>query len=240
VPIDSRVRDYACLVARKSVHLDYAPYNRQTDSSIPPQSHIITELCTRIGIKGMISLRPYFYLTDDEVMGWRSVREMIAIQSSVLGAKVPMRNKEWFPERFQEVVNQLHRSREFVQIGSENDPPLKNVRDLRGRTSIRDVAAALANCRLYVGGEGFLMHLARAVGCPSVIVYGGRQAPWQTGYSCNVNLFSAVQCAPCWAWNTCLQSRVCMERITVTDVVNGIHGQLAQERDRLVLATVEI
>ena len=74
----------------------------------------------------------------------------------------------------------------FIQIGSTADPPLQRVRDLRGATGIREAAAILYHARLYVGTVGFLMHLARAVECPSVIVFGGREAPWQSGYVCNI------------------------------------------------------
>ena len=106
-------------------------------------------------------------------------------------------------ERFQEVVDALAGEMEFIQLGSTDDPPLQHARDLRGATGISEAAAILYHARLYVGTVGFLMHVARAVECPSVIVFGGREAPWQSGYVCNRNIYSAVPCAPCWRSNTC-------------------------------------
>ena len=94
-----------------------------------------------------------------------------------MSARHPAQNKQWYPERFQAVVDALQKEAEFIQLGSDEDPPLANVTDLRGATTIRQSAAILYQARLHLGHEGFLMHLARAVECPSVIVFGGRVAP---------------------------------------------------------------
>jgi len=74
---------------------------------------------------------------------------------------------------------------------------------------------------------GLLMHLARAVDCRSVIVYGGRETPAQSGYPCNVNLYSPVRCSPCWRLNTCPYDRACLAMIGVDEVVHGLEAQLA-------------
>jgi hypothetical protein len=84
------------------------------------------------------------------------------------------------------------------------------------------------------------MHLARAVECPSVIVFGGREAPWQSGYICNSNLYSAVPCAPCWRANTCEFDRRCMSDISVADVVSAIRQMMKRPRNPLAVETVDI
>lgn len=148
-----------------------------------------------------------------------------------------MRNKEWFPDRVQSLVDVLRNELRFVQLGSEVDPRLRNTKDMRG-ISRRKSASVLFNARLFLGQVGFLMHLARAVDCPSVIVYGGREAPWQSGYSCNENLYSSLPCAPCWRWNTCDFDRKCMADITVDHVVAAVRNLLRRPRNPLVVETV--
>ena len=91
-----------------------------------------------------------------------------------------------------------------------------------------------------VGTVGFLMHLARAVECPAVIVYGGREAPWQSGYVSNLNIYSAVPCAPCWRWNSCDFDRKCMTDISVSDVVCAIRQMVNSSRGPLPVQTMEI
>jgi len=240
VPVEDRYREYAGLFGSKYEFLQYAAVSPEQDMSVPPARHIIAELCASAKITGRIALRPYFFTTETEKKKYNWAQGMIAIQSSGLAAKQPMRNKQWFPERFQEVVSSLKRDFKFVQLGSAGDPPLNDVVDLRGKTSIRESAAVLANCRLQVGTVGFLMHLARAVECPAVIIYGGREAPWQSGYGCNVNLYSAVPCAPCWLWNRCDYNRVCMDTITAQEVIGAVEQIASQKRDSLKVEYYEL
>jgi ADP-heptose:LPS heptosyltransferase len=233
VPIDDRFREYVATFRKKWQPLEYARFDSKKDMSTPPKRHIIAELCWRARVQGQISLRPYFHLQQEERAEAAWASGMVAIQSSGLGGQLVMQNKQWFPERFQEVVNSLKKKTQFVQLGSTGDPALNDVVDLRGKTNMRETAAVLANCRLYLGNVGFLMHLARAVECPSVIIFGGREAPWQSGYSCNINLYSAVPCAPCWLWNKCDFNRFCMDKISAADVIQAVEEITSRDRNPL-------
>ncbi len=218
---------------------EYAPLLDQ-DRSRPPSRHIVAEMCACAGITGPVAIRPHLLLSEEEKSraGW--ARGRIVIQSSGMAARHPIRNKQWPEERFQGVVEALEGELSFIQLGSAKDPTLRQATDLRGATGIRETAAILSEARLFVGTVGFLMHLARAVECPSVIIFGGREAPWQSGYVCNLNLYSAVPCAPCWRWNGCEFDRRCMSDITVPDVVSAIRHMLARPRGPLAVETVEI
>lgn len=233
VPPEDRYRDHAAAWRAQCHFLEYAPADRAQDTCVPPKRHIIAELCARVGITGEIVLRPYFHLAKPELAGAHWAKGAIAIQSSGLAATWPMRNKQWYPERFQETVAGLHKSHQLVQLGAKTDPPLEGVVDLRGKTSLRETAAVLANCRVYIGNVGFLMHLARAVECPSVVVYGGREAPWQSGYGANLNLFTELPCAPCWRLNTCDIDRACMKNITSQEVLRAVEEMLARPNRQL-------
>jgi ADP-heptose:LPS heptosyltransferase/glycosyltransferase involved in cell wall biosynthesis len=71
---------------------------------------------------------------------------------------------------------------DFLIFGTEADEPLANklinhlpgrVFNLCGRSSLRETAALLRRCRLYVGAESSGAHLACAVGVPNVVLLGG-------------------------------------------------------------------
>jgi hypothetical protein len=218
---------------------EYAPIAVEDRRKVPPR-HIIAEMCARVGIIGPVAIRPYLELNDKEKLSAAWASGQIVIQSSGMAARHPMLNKQWYQERFQGVVDALEGEVDFIQLGAATDPALQRVNDLRGATSIRDAAAILNRARLYVGTVGFLMHLARAVECPSVIVFGGREAPWQSGSVCNLNLYSAVPCAPCWRANTCEFDRRCMSNISVADVVSAIRQMLEMPRNPLAVETVDI
>jgi len=233
----NRYKRFARAFQRKVQHLEYAPFDGH-DCSTPPRRHIIAELCANVGITAGVLIKPHLSLSETEKAFGAWARGHIVVQSSGLSARLPMLNKEWYLGRFQEVVDRLCNEFQVVQLGSAMDPALQRVNDLRGATDIRESAAILHNARLYVGTVGFLMHLARAVDCPSVIVYGGREAPWQSGYICNKNLYTALPCAPCWRWNMCDIHRKCMSEILAENVVAGIREMMSRPRSPLAVETV--
>ncbi len=216
------------------LRVNYPDPDPALDLTPPPPRHLITVMCLRAGISGRIALRPYLSLTAGERRWGPRADRQVAIMSSGLVKARPMGNKEWGPERFQEVVDRLKGRYQFVQLGAVQDPLLCGATDLRGRTTLRQAGAVLSQSLAFVGQVGFLMHLARAVDCPSVIVYGGREAPWQSGYSCNTNLYTPVPCAPCWLWNRCDYGHECMKRIRPDSVAEALESLV--ERGRAPLA----
>lgn len=240
VPFHAQYLSLAQALGASVQRLEYAAFDEAADRSVPPTRHIIAELCRQAGLRGRVALKPLFFSRPEELEAARWAEHHLVIQSSGLGGAWPMQNKQWYPERFQAVVDALRAQWRFVQLGSLSDPPLTGTVDLRGRTTLRQSAAILANARLYLGNVGFLMHLARAVDCPAVILYGGREAPWQSGYTCNVNLYSPVPCAPCWLWNRCEYGRICMDQITVADVLQAVRQQLDRPRGPLVVDFAEV
>ena len=85
---------------------------------------------------------------------------------------------------------------------------------------------------MFVGMEGFLAHLARAVECPAVIVHGGRHPVELSGYSCNTNIESPTPCAPCWLNERCDYERRCLTGISVEQVVVEVRRMLAANPTR--------
>jgi ADP-heptose:LPS heptosyltransferase len=226
VPRDWRYPVLAKRWGGRSVMPDYAQIIEAEDRSIPPKRHIISCMCERAEISGEVTLRPYMYLTPEEKSRGQLAARQIAIQSSILSASMPIRNKEWKPERFQAVVNALRHAYTFVQVGSRNDPQLEGVIDMRGKCTVRQTAAIMSQSLVFVGLVGFLMHLARAVDCRSVIVFGGREAPWQSGYSCNENIFTPLPCSPCWLWSRCDHGHRCMNEIDAARVTRAVQQQV--------------
>jgi len=200
--------------------LIYHVYDPSTDRSLAPRdTHIINLMCAAAGLPPIDDPTPVLTLSAGEIA--HPSRPRIAVQSSARGAAMPISTKEWSVERMQEVVDVLRRDVEVVQLGVATDPPLAHVVDYRGRTSLRQAAGLLAGSTIFVGLVGFLMHLARAVGTPSVIVFGGREHPSQSGYTMNRNIFTELPCSPCWYWNHCPYEHECMRRITARDVIEA-------------------
>jgi hypothetical protein len=241
VPSRERYDILIKLFGTKVVYPWYTSYHPAFDRDDPmPQQHLISIMCQKAWVTGEVTLRPYLVLSPEEEQRGRLAPRQVAIQSSGLDAKHSMLNKNWPLERYQGVVSSLRDRYDFVQVGSRNDPPLYGALDLRGKTSLRETAAVLRGSLAFVGQVGFLMHLARAVDCRSVIVYGGRETPAQSGYPCNENLYTPVACSPCWRLNTCPNDRVCLGEISVAMVADALERQVGRSGAPLACDTSTI
>jgi hypothetical protein len=241
LPID----DYYVAALRRTGAQVCQPYYVSRDPALPdrdllPPRHIIAEMCRLAGLTGSVALRPHLFLTEEEHARGRLQPRQIALHSSGAAAAIPYANKEWGPENFAAVARLLAPDFHLVQLGSTRDPALPGVTDLRGKTTLRETAAILAGSLAFVGLEGFLAHLARAVECPGAIVFGGRALPETFGYSANRNLTTTLPCSPCGLRNTCDFGRECMTRITPAVVADAAREVAARPRRPLTVDLAEL
>ena len=215
----------------------YSLYDPETDRDNFQKEHIIATMCRLAGITGSIDLRPYLTLLPAEKAAGKLLENQIVIQSGGLGQ---IKNKDWFPERYQAVSDQLRGSFGMIHLGQKSDPPIQGALDLRGKTTLRESAAILASSRVFIGQVGFLMHLARAVDCRSVIVYGGREEPLVSGYRVNENIVGLTPCSPCWQRNKCDYGHECMRMIEPDQVVAAVRRQVDRAGTPLEVDQVEL
>lgn len=211
----------------KIVNPVYTLYQADLDRDLVPDKHIILKMADCLDIKGNINTSPVMILNDEEKAKGNITPKQIVITTSSSGAVFPMRNKEWYADRYQQLVDKLHGTYSFIQLGATTDAPLHNVIDMRGQTTIRESAAILFNAVLMISHVGFMMHLARAVNCRSVVLYGGREQPGQSGYAGFNNIYMAVPCSPCWLHNKCDHQKICMDSISVDMVAQAIMTELS-------------
>jgi hypothetical protein len=238
------VHDFFVALAKRSgaryEMLSYTRHIKDEDRDLPPSNHLIVNMCALYGIDGPVAVRPFLHLTPEEQSAGRIAPRQIVVQSSIMSATYPIGTKEWYPARMQQVVSDLRHRYSVIQLGSPDDPPMDGALDYRGKTSLRESAAILSQSLVFVSPVGFLMHLARAVDCRSVVVFGGREHPGQSGYSCNENLFSPVPCAPCWIWNSCPYDRMCMQQISASDVLAAVKRQIERAGEPLPVDYAEV
>ena len=189
------------------------------------------------GMTGPVDLRPYIYLLPSEIEKGRLYSPQAVIHSAGLAA---MKNKQWPAERYQAVADDLRKDVQWIQLGMADDPPIRGALDLRGRTTLRESAAIVANSSVFLGEAGFLMHVARAVNTRAVIVYGGREEPMVSGYRANENIVGHTDCSPCWQRTRCDFGRECMQIIEPELVAAAIRRQLQLEGMPLDVEQVNI
>ena len=151
--------------------------------------------------------------------------------------------KRWPKERFVEAARGLHRRLGcgLAVFGGKADVPLAEeiaaalqvpgpgrrapVRVLAGRTSLRELCAALAACRVVLTNDTGPMHVAAAVGTPVVVPFGSTSpeltGPGLPGDPRHQLLRTAAPCAPCFLRECPIDLR-CMEGITTDRVVDAV------------------
>ncbi len=131
----------------------------------------------------------------------------------VSGGKLDFTAKWWHPERFQNVVDHFKDRILFVQCGESEHchPPLRNVLNLVGKTTLREAVRLVYNADGVVCPVTMFMHLAAAVEArpgrprsrPCVVIAGGREPPHWEAYPHHqfLHVSGALPCCDdggCW------------------------------------------
>jgi ADP-heptose:LPS heptosyltransferase len=153
-----------------------------------------------------------------------------------LGSSCPSRR--WFPDATAAVLETL-RTRHgagAVLLGTPADAEFAAAvraagaaaaRDLVGRTSLRQLLALLGEARLAFGPDSGALHLAAAVGTPTVSLWGATSPVRSTPYGSEaLALVGASPCAPCFL-KACPIGRVCMRAIAPAAVLAAAAKALA-------------
>ncbi len=137
--------------------------------------------------------------------------------------------KKWFPERFAAVADRLidDTGGQAVLFGSTGDRestaavaqsashPLV---DIAGKTSLKEAMALIARCNLFLSNDSGLMHVAGALGVPTVALFGSTNpAATSPAGEKSVVIHHAVACGPCLK-PVCPTDFSCMESIGVEEV----------------------
>ena len=114
-----------------------------------------------------------------------------------------------------------------IQSATVNKSPL--CLNLAGKTSLRQLAAALKLCRLLITNDTGPMHLAAAVGTPVIVPFGSTSSEL-TGptFSLNAQIIkTTAPCAPCFR-RTCPIDFRCMMQIEASAAVEAARRILGQ------------
>lgn len=215
---------------------------------------------------------PRFYLTSESR---RAARELLVadgakpsdvIVTMHVGGDGFNGRKRWEPERFARVANYLVErfDAHIVLVGGKADIPMtnaaaalirRNVRSLAGKTSLKVTGALIEASALFIGNDSSPLHIAAAVGTPSVGIFG--PSDWtefhpvgRPGYRSQL-IHSELPCSPCfrfvgnaplWQVNTCY-SFACLKAIDSRQVVEAavdLLRSVAPAKDREPATTPDV
>jgi ADP-heptose:LPS heptosyltransferase/SAM-dependent methyltransferase len=152
-----------------------------------------------------------------------------------------LQTKNWFRERWEAVIAHVTRDLGLavLQVGSDEDERLAGANHFfLGRTNVRESAAVLQGARFHLDTEGGLVHLARAMHTPSVVLFGPTPSSF-FGYPQN-RAVVAGDCHGCWwstpDWSTSCPLGMavpsCMDAITVDRVIAEVDAAVRESAEQ--------
>jgi lipopolysaccharide heptosyltransferase II len=154
--------------------------------------------------------------------------------------------KRWSLERYRALVQRLvcELDAEILLIGGADDKTLTQalvdglavatdqVIDLAGTMSFGELGAQLEACSLFIGNDSSPMHLAAAVGCPVIAIFGPTSpreyGPYPPHDPKHIAIWHHPTNHPCFylgKMRTCTDC-TCMQAVTVDDVWHAVQHLL--------------
>lgn len=104
--------------------------------------------------------------------------------------------RDWKHENFEKIAaNLLDRGHKVVCVGKSSEFPVPNTVDLRGRTTIAQLATVMSRAKMFIGIDSFPMHVAQTFNIPGVCFFGSVK-PETRIYSSNMRPLTAEN-LPC-------------------------------------------
>ncbi|RMH08153.1 MAG: putative lipopolysaccharide heptosyltransferase III [Nitrospirae bacterium] len=144
------------------------------------------------------------------------------------------RFKAWAPERFARLSDGLITlGYQVVLVGASHEKPVAEevqrhathrLVSLVGATRLLDLAALMTRCAVFVGNDAGPLHIAAAVGCPVVGLFGpSNPAVWgPRGGNRIACLYKGLDCRACF-YPGCFRGEAsCMNLISVDEVMSAV------------------
>lgn len=146
--------------------------------------------------------------------------------------------KQWPPERFAAVIDRLGCKVALVGGKSDKDAAAAVDRDssreiinLCGELTFRQTAALFDRCALVISNDSAPLHIAVAMGTPTVGIYGpsNSAALMPSGNPRHIAVTSSAPCSPCYANSVFpgCQRPKCLENVSVDEVLQAASAQLS-------------
>lgn len=193
--------------------------------------------CPISGFKGEIPVFAQDKKLADEILGSADKNQNVI----AVNPMAKWKTKLWAPDKFSELASVLQKeiNCRVIFTGSSQDRPVidgiikqtgneSGAVNLAGRTSLKELACLYSRCSVLVCTDTGPMHIAAAMGCRVVALFGPtsplRTGPYGRGH---MVLRSGIDCSPCFK-KEC-DGMKCMEDISVNAVIDAVRNIIFKE-----------
>jgi lipopolysaccharide heptosyltransferase II len=221
------------------------PVPRPGRTAVSHQVHYYLEMLRPLGCEeGAKPPRLLLFREEEAAMAKRLAESGVGSSESLIGLNPGSTYggaKRWLPERFAETADRLagQSGATVLIVGARGEETLARAIAgkiqartvvLSGRTSVRELMAAVKRCSVFVTNDTGPMHIAAAFGVPVVAVFGPTDwrttAPFGTGHAL---VRQPVDCSPCLLRECPIDHR-CMTRVTVDEVYHAAVKQMQADK----------
>ncbi len=149
--------------------------------------NVVEHNLKRLGISTFFYKSAYF-LIESEV-NWAK-NQVINFKKPLIAISTRSKDhiKNWPTKNWAAIIEEIKKEFCIIQLGDESEPTFENVTRFAGRCTMRQSAALLSQCKLFVGPDSLLMHIANGLDLKSIIIFGNARPVNCLGYSENINL----------------------------------------------------
>ncbi|MEK7841269.1 MAG: lipopolysaccharide heptosyltransferase II, partial [Deltaproteobacteria bacterium] len=219
--------------------------------------NIVTDLSKGLqhdkgALRPAFGIQPKIYLTKEEKDWAEGFLNGKGIGSGVIIGIAPGASygpaKRWMAERFKEVAERLVKDNgvRVILFGGKDDRGIcSTVLDgvtglnLAGEIDIRKSIALINRCNLFITNDSGPMHIAAALGIPTVAIFGSTDPNLTRPLGDNVRVVKKyIECSPCFDRECRYGHYNCMESVTADDVYDVVkellvaRGQGAEVRSQ--------
>jgi len=168
---------------------------------------------------------PALYLAETELHKYQLPHKPVIAIDTFAGWP----SRRWKEDNYMELGTRLMKNNIYVihvgkQIpdcyGTVSSFALPCDLSLINKTTIRECGSLLSDCDLFIGGDSGLFHVAAAVKTKQVVLFS--QKKWYSrAYNTTYSLYAYDECLPSCK-ETCMNTRHCLDTITVDDVMRMV------------------
>jgi ADP-heptose:LPS heptosyltransferase len=159
--------------------------------------NVIAHNLNRIGIKEY-QYKSNFHLLNQEIEWAKRVLSNYPKPPIAISAKSKEEVKNWPVRHWIETIDRIEDRFTIIQLGDDSEPVFDHVIRFAGKCSMRESAALLSQCKLFVGPDSLLMHIANGLNVKSIIIFGDGRPVNCLGYPGNVNISLSRKSGHSW------------------------------------------
>lgn len=191
---------------------------------------------------------PEIFISKDEAAWARGFLKEKGLDKTPLCGAAPGASygpaKRWTPEGFAGVLSFFSRERNLVPLifgGPEDSDACKGVSelvgarhlDLSGKVTLRQFMALVSNIKVFITNDSGPMHIAAALGVPTVAVFGSTD-PALTGPvgRSTAVVIKKAECSPCFERVCRYRHYKCLSLVRGDDVIGAAQGLIGSSGGR--------